>query len=384
MPKPKVSLARVFHRGQEIITLSFDKNEEIMQLLRPLPHLRWTKTHSAWYLPSSPGIRGTLFHLLSPVAFVDYSALKNQESHTVMVPVAPGKNKGQTGTEPLGSLTAVQEEKLKKFREWMLWRRYSESTINTYADALSVFLRYYGDKRVEEINNDDLIRFNTGYILANNCSASYQNQVINAVKLFFRTLEGRQLNPELIHRPKNSKLLPNVLSKEEIKMILQSAGNFKHKAMLSLIYSCGLRRGELLKLRLSDIDAKRMLVIVKQAKGRKDRIVPLSEKILAILREYVKVYAPGYWLFEGQDGQSPYDERSLQNVLKQALQRSKINKPVTLHWLRHSYATHLLESGTDLRYIQEILGHSSSRTTEIYTHVSTRSIQNVISPYDSL
>lgn len=384
MPKPKVSLARVFHRGQEIITLSFDKNEEIMQLLRPLPYLRWTKTHSAWYLPYSPGIRSTLFHLLSPVAYVDYSALKNQEPYGVIVPVAPEKNKGQKGTEPLGSLTTVQEEKLKKFREWMLWRRYSESTINTYADALSVFLRYYGDKRVEEINNDDLIRFNTGYILANNCSASYQNQVINAVKLFFRTLEGRQLNPELIHRPKNSKLLPNVLSKEEIKMILQAAGNFKHKAMLSLIYSCGLRRGELLKLRLSDIDAKRMLVIVKQAKGKKDRIVPLSEKILAILREYVKVYAPKYWLFEGQDGQSPYDERSLQNVLKQALQRSKVNKPVTLHWLRHSYATHLLENGTDLRYIQEILGHSSSRTTEIYTHVSTRSIQNVISPYDSL
>ena len=192
------------------------------------------------------------------------------------------------------------------------------------------------------------------------------------------------MNPELIHRPKSSKILPNVLSKEEVKMILQAIGNLKHKAMLSLIYSCGLRRSELLKLRPGDIDAKRMLVIIKQAKGRKDRIVPLSQKILDILREYFKVYAPKYWLFEGQDGQSAYDERSLQNVLKQALQRSKINKPVTLHWLRHSYATHLLENGTDLRYIQEILGHSSSRTTEIYTHVSTRSIQNVISPYDSL
>lgn len=387
MLKPKITLACAFHRGQEIVTLSFDKNEEIMKLLRPLPHLRWTKTHSAWYLPYAPGLRSTLFNLLSSVAYVDYSALKKQELSAVPVVSPSEKSKVQDGMKSPGSLNPlnpVQEEKLKKFRDWLLSRRYSESTIHTYADALSVFLRYYRDKRVEEITNDDLIQFNTNYILANKCSASYQNQVINAVKLFFRTLEGRQLNPELIHRPKSSKILPNVLSKEEVKMILQAIGNLKHKAMLSLIYSCGLRRSELLKLRPGDIDAKRMLVIIKQAKGRKDRIVPLSQKILDILREYFKVYAPKYWLFEGQDGQSAYDERSLQNVLKQALQRSKINKPVTLHWLRHSYATHLLENGTDLRYIQEILGHSSSRTTEIYTHVSTRSIQNVISPYDSL
>lgn len=384
MQKPKISLAGVFHRGMNVVTLSFEKNEEIMKLLRPLPHLRWSKTHSAWYLPYTPDVRSKLFNLLNPVAYIDYSALKVKTSLVLAVQSSPKKNKAQKGAESLGSLNSVQEEKLKKFRDWMLSRRYSENTIDTYAEALSVFLRYFRDKRVEEISNEDLIRFNTRYIIANKCSASYQNQVINAVKLFFRTLEGRQLNPELIHRPKNSKLLPNVLSKEEIKLILQATGNLKHKAMLSLIYSCGLRRGELLKLRFCDIDANRRLVIIKQAKGKKDRIVPLSEKILDILREYFKVYRPKHWLFEGQDGQSSYDERSLQNVLKQALQRSKINKPVTLHWLRHSYATHLLENGTDLRYIQEILGHNSSRTTEIYTHVSTRSIQNVISPYDSL
>jgi integrase/recombinase XerD len=154
--------------------------------------------------------------------------------------------------------------------------------------------------------------------------------------------------------------------------------------MLGLIYSCGLRRSELLNLRLQEVDTKRNLLIIKQSKGRKDRIAPLSEKTIALLNDYLIAYKPKIWLFEGQDKESRYDESSLVSVLKQALEKCAINKPVTLHWLRHSYATHLLEGGTDLRYIQEILGHSRSTTTEIYTHVSNKSIQNVVSPFDSL
>lgn len=153
--------------------------------------------------------------------------------------------------------------------------------------------------------------------------------------------------------------------------------------MLSLIYSCGLRRGELLNLKLTDIDSKRNLVIVRMAKGRKDRIVPLSEKITLILREYYMACKPRLWLFEGQK-EDKYCEESLAKVFKNALFKAGIIKPASLHWLRHSYATHLLENGTDLRYIQELLGHSSSKTTEIYTHVSTKSIQNVKSPFDDL
>jgi integrase/recombinase XerD len=154
--------------------------------------------------------------------------------------------------------------------------------------------------------------------------------------------------------------------------------------MLSLIYSCGLRRSELINLRPTDIDSKRGIVIIRQSKGKKDRIAPLSPKILEMLREYYIGYKPKTWLFEGQIENTKYDERSLSNVLKQALTKSNISKPVSLHWLRHSYATHLLESGTDLRYIQELLGHSSSKTTEIYTHVSTKSIQQIKSPFDDL
>lgn len=154
--------------------------------------------------------------------------------------------------------------------------------------------------------------------------------------------------------------------------------------MLSLIYSCGLRCGELLALQPHHIDSKRNIVFIKQSKGKKDRIVPLSPKVLLLLREYYKTYKPKVYLFEGQEVGKPYSDKSLQSVLKQALNKAGIKKPVTLHWLRHSYATHLLESGTDLRYIQELLGHNSSRTTEIYTHVSTKSIQLIKSPFDDL
>jgi integrase/recombinase XerD len=154
--------------------------------------------------------------------------------------------------------------------------------------------------------------------------------------------------------------------------------------MLSLIYSCGLRRSELLNLKPADIDSNRKLVIIRGGKGKKDRIVPLSMKIIEMLREYYKANKPKIWLFEGQNPGQPYDERSLQQVLKQSIQKAGINKPVTLHWLRHSYATHLLENGTDIRYIQVLLGHNSTKTTEIYTHVSTRSLQNIVSPFDNL
>lgn len=265
----------------------------------------------------------------------------------------------------------------------MRTKRYSVNTIKVYTDCLKLFLQHV-NKPPHEINEDDVQRFNSDYILKRNLSASFQNQCINAIKLYFSISGQGRLNPQLVQRPRGSKPLPNVLSKEEIKLLLESTRNVKHRVMLSLIYSCGLRRGELLSLKPVDIDSKRMVVVIRNGKGRKDRIVPLSPKILEQLREYFRMYRPAVFLFEGQRAGTAYDERSLQQVLKQALVRTGIQKPVTLHWLRHSYATHLLESGTDLRYIQELLGHSSSKTTEIYTHVSTHAIGKIRSPFDSL
>jgi len=273
---------------------------------------------------------------------------------------------------------------ITRFIKWMRSRRYSESTIKTYAQALRVFLRFCTSKPIAEITHEDIIAFNNQYIVANQYSSSLQNQVVNAIKLFFRVIENTRLDIDLIHRPKRAKVLPNVLSKEEVKLLLGGIINLKHRMMLSLIYACGLRCGELLRLMPVHIDSSRMILLVKQGKGRKDRIVPLSQKIIDLLRSYYKLYRPKVYLFEGMTAGTPYDERSLQQVMKQSVQKAGLLKPATLHWLRHSYATHLLESGTDLRYIQEILGHSSSRTTEIYTHVSTQSIQKIVSPFDTL
>ena len=336
------------HRGENRIAVYFEKNAEWIARIKKLENVKWSATLKAWHLPDND------------------------------------ENRKRFKLDPTLNLSEEQALKIAEFMRWLKSKRYSESTIKTYSEAIKIFLLYYSGKSVADITNDDLIKFNNDYILKKNLSSSYQNQIVNGVKLFFQTIEGSKLKVDLVHRPKREKILPNVLSKEEVKQILNAPSNIKHRAMLSLIYSCGLRRSELLNLKPNDIDSKRGIVIIRQSKGKKDRIAPLSDKILLILREYYKAYKPVTWLFEGQEIGTQYSEKSLQNVLKQSLEKSNISKPVTLHWLRHSYATHLLESGTDLRYIQELLGHKSSKTTEIYTHVSTKSLQQIKSPFDDL
>ena len=338
------------HNGIIRIAIIFKKNAELIARVKLIEGSRWSQSLAVWHIPDN-------------------------EENRIRFKIPPHQ---QTVPSEEG-IAAIE-----KFKQWLLSKRYSPSTIKTYSEALKSFLIFYREKPIAEISNEDVIVYNNDYILKNNLSASYQNQIVNAIKLFFQTIRETKMMVDKIHRPKRSKLLPNVLSKEEIKLILNAHSNIKHKTMLSLIYSCGLRRSELLNLKPADIDSKRGIVIIRQSKGKKDRIAPLSPKILDMLREYYIGFKPKTWLFEGQNENTKYDERSLSNVLKQALTKSRINKPVSLHWLRHSYATHLLESGTDLRYIQELLGHSSSKTTEIYTHVSTKSIQQIKSPFDDL
>ena len=273
---------------------------------------------------------------------------------------------------------------LAHFKNYLKSQRYSPNTIKTYTEALGVFFQFHSNKAPEKLEIEDIIHFNTGYILRKNLSASYQNQVINAIKLFYRNRFKRFMNLDNIQRPRREKRLPNVLSKQEIKAILEAPTNLKHRALLSLIYACGLRRSEVLNLTLKDVLSDRNLLFIRQSKGKKDRVVPISHKIIEMLRDYYKAFKPKTWLFEGQMPNTKYSEMSLAKVLKQALKKAGNQKPVSLHWLRHSYATHLLESGTDLRYIQELLGHASSRTTEIYTHVSTKNLQQIRSPFDDL
>jgi integrase/recombinase XerD len=372
----QITMEHGLHKSQIRLFLKFGYEQKLSEFVKTLPGARWSQSKKCWHIP---------YHMEMPdqlkILFAEQGVEVNYVNEFIDLPKMQSRK--STPNEDLPGSSAEHIEKIKVFMNWMRSRRYSESTIATYTDALKTFLRFYKDKDVSEISNEDLIEFNNEYIIKNKLSSSYQNQVVNAIKLFYRAVELRKMDVELIYRPKTAQVLPNVLSKEEIRAILNAHSNIKHKAMLSLIYSCGLRRSELLNLKLADIDSKRGLVIIRKAKGKKDRVAPLSDKILLLLRDYFIACKPKEWLFEGQDG-GQYDERSLSKVLKQAVDKCGITKPVSLHWLRHSYATHLLENGTDLRYIQEILGHSRSRTTEIYTHVSNHSLQRVISPFDSL
>ena len=382
---PTLTLKCASHRDTSIIQLHFSKNETLLKMLRLKEGLRWSQTMACWYLPYKPTLRQELFQLLKGKAWLNYESLNSSlvEGQKKSEQLQQGLSK-QKPNEHLQLLSEEGKKKIQEFKSWMRSKRYSESTISTYADAIKTFLRYYSHKSITEITNIDVITFNNDYILANNYSASFQNQVIGAIKLFYKTIEHKIIDLETLHRPKCAKRIPNVLSKEEIKSILHAGRNLKHKAMLSLIYSCGLRCGELLKLEPIHVDANRHLLIIKGAKGNKDRVSPLSEKTIEMLRAYLTACKPMRYLFEGIKAGEPYDSRSLQQVIKQCVLRAGIKKPVTLHWLRHSYATHLLENGTDLRYIQEILGHKSSKTTEIYTHVSTKNIQKIVSPFDYL
>jgi integrase/recombinase XerD len=384
----RIKLASATHRDQKIILIQFEKNDAIVTTLRAnFKTFAWSKTFSSWYIVRSSDFLNQFFKCFRGKFFIDYGAVEkvqlintlNAKSLSSVIHNERAKSK-----PILAPLNETQTKAIEQFVGYLKSIRYAENTIGTYSDAVKIFFRFFSDRTIDSLEASDITFFNNNYILKYGYSASYQNQVVNAIKLFFRVVQNTKMEIESIERPRREHRLPNVLSKEEVKLILQSLENKKHVAMLSLIYACGLRRSELLSLSLKDIHSDRNLLIINQSKGKKDRVVPISDKLILLLREYYLQYKPKKWLFEGQHPFSQYSERSLELVLKKSVTIANIKKPVTLHWLRHSYATHLMESGTDLRFIQELLGHKSSKTTEIYTHVSTKSIQQIKSPFDDL
>lgn len=245
------------------------------------------------------------------------------------------------------------------------------------------FCRKFGPENIDHVTKEEINAYISELILGKNISASQQNQRINAIKFYYEKVLGREREYYSIHRPRSEKKLPVVLSEEEVHRLLNSIENLKHRTILSLIYSAGLRISELINLRIEDIDSGRNLIFIRNSKGKKDRTTLLSQAILEMLRDYYRQYRPSDYLFQGQNG-GKYSVKSIQNVFKRALKHSGIKKQATVHTLRHSFATHLLERGTDLRYIQELLGHSSSKTTEIYTHITQKGIDKIISPFDHI
>jgi len=264
----------------------------------------------------------------------------------------------------------------------MRLRNYSYKTIKSYLSCLRAFVNYFKPVHPRNILNDEIKKYLLYLIEDKKQKTSSINQMINALRFLYIELYKIPLIINSIPRPKKQKKLPDILSQEEVISIFNSIDNLKHKTLLMLIYSAGLRVGEAVRIKIGDIDSIRKLIHIRQAKGKKDRYTLLSEFMLEKLKQYYKEYKPKEFLFEGGNGRVHLAERSIQNVFNRAVEKTGIKKRVTVHTLRHSFATHLLEGGTDLRFIQELLGHSSSKTTEIYTHVSKKSMTNIVNPLD--
>ena len=244
------------------------------------------------------------------------------------------------------------------------------------------FKNYFYKIEIDQLSKDDIIEY-LFHLIKNNYSKSTQNLHINAIKFYFEKCLRQKREYYLIERPRKEKKLPNILSKNEIQLLFNSTYNLKHLTIIAVIYSCGLRVSELINIKINDIDNNRMVIHIKKAKGNKDRQVQLTNQLLELLRKYYKKYLPVNYLIVGQNG-GKYSTTSIQKIIKNSSFKAGINKKVTPHTLRHSFATHLLENGTDMRFIQKILGHSDIKTTQIYTHVSSSHLKNIQNPSDNL
>ncbi len=272
---------------------------------------------------------------------------------------------------------------IEQFAKLMKIKGYSQSTINNYIAQLRLYQGAFKVNDFSKVTNNNLL--NDGFKLLTQKQMAYstQKQFIGALNLFYKEMFLRVINLNSLRPTRKPSKIPPVLAKSEVKLMFKRTTNLKHKAMLVTLYSLGLRSGELTNLKITDIDGARDVVTIYNAKGKKDRIVMLPEKLKVLLRNYFKRYRPKVYLFEGHKNKQ-YTQSSLSKVVKAAVRRANIKKPATAHTLRHSFATHLLENGTDIRVIQQLLGHKSIKTTQIYTHISNAIIKNVKSPIDFL
>lgn len=365
--KPDTLLAIKKPSGR--MCLLFPRNPEVESLIHTFPYYQWDSHNKWWSIPFHENYLEQLKTLVERLGWI--FAFEEETA---------GQNR-------VKRLTAFDVPDYRRCPETFILKlkelRYSERTIVSYKSCFEEFINYYHDYEIDQIDETMIVNFLRYLVTERRVSISYQNQSINAIKFYFEHVLRGQRKVYRIDRPQADKLLPVVLSEEEVAAILNATPNLKHKAILMTIYSAGLRVGEAVRLRINDIDSKRMQIRVVQSKGRKDRYTLLSKKTLVTLRSYYVPYRPQKWLFEGPDG-GPYSDSSIQAILRASVKRAGIKKRVTVHTLRHSFATHLLENGVDLRYIQSLLGHSSSTTTEIYTHVTTKGFDQIVSPLDRL
>jgi len=372
-PTQKIRLYPFRHRQQDVVVASFEYDASLVNMIKQLPGACWSRTLKSWYFPKDIFDLHRFFEAFKEVAYTDYSALK---SNSLQVSEPEEDSKTYPPRNPV--------ELPKGYLEMLDQKRYSDNTKKIYTAYMRDFMVVFKGRDIEKISKEQINQYILWLIKTKDISASQQNQRINAIKFYYEKVLGGEKHHYQIERPRKKRHLPDVLSKEEIGKMLMVSENSKHKCLLALLYSCGLRRSEAINLRIEDIDSKRMLIKVKGAKGDKDRYVPLSKHLLFLFREYFKEYKPKEYLFTGQGGTLQYSGESISKVVKAAAIKAGINKRVYPHILRHSFATHHLEQGTDLRFIQELLGHESSKTTERYTHVAQNHITKIKNPMDDI
>lgn len=371
--KPKGYVDNFFERTAEMTGIGFDKRRG-----------KWTapaQQESIDYLRRTFGNDCLIWRGGAAVTPDTPAAPRNSAPARQQTTREPTQKK-RPAKKPFVELPEHWQQALHRTEEQLKVRRYSWRTVKSYLGHLRQFFAAHPNATLPDIASDVIRTYIVARADAGNYAESTQGQMLNAVKFWLEQVEGRE-KAFIDLRPKKKDQLPTVLSVQEVKRLFDAIENLKHRCILKIIYGGGLRLSEVTNLRIADIHSDRLQIFVHGGKGKKDRYTTLSQKFLVELRAYFLEYRPDYWLFEGQTG-GQYSVRSVQNVLKKAVKRSKINPYCTVHTLRHSYATHLLEAGTSLRHIQELLGHASSTTTEIYTHVSTAEKQRVISPLDHL
>lgn len=355
-------------------------SNEVVARLRAVGEGRWNPDLKQWIFPMEK---------LEALLAIKYAFTKNsfkihgdeKQKHLLYQPKSKNDQIPKNIPYLKPHLTKEVEVYVEKLCNRLTLKGYSDRTVHTYLAHLRRFLYHTSLKW----SMSDVNRYLLFLLEDKGCSHTYVNQAINCIKHHLRIV-GCEKEAALIkiQRPKTEKKLPKVLAKREIKMLFDVTENVKHRTELMVGYSCGMRVSEVANLRIRDIDFERGVVYVRQGKGRKDRMVPLSETLTQQLKAYMSHYHPYDYLFENQERTGPITDRTLQMIFNKSCKKANIKKSVTFHSLRHSFATHLLESGVDLRYIQELLGHAHSKTTEIYTHVSNKSIMGIRNPLDML
>lgn len=331
----------------------------IAQVHQNFPGCRWQREGKYWQVPAGPDtLKALIGHFGEDGVVVD-PAIKTLEK------------------------VRRQAELLECFSQELHLRRYSPKTCKVYLGAVRRFLEGF-KKDYSQLTAEEIRTYLLRLIEREEISASFQNQTISAIKLLFEWVIKRPQLLEDLPRPRRGRRLPAVMSRNATENILNAVGNLKHQTLLVLMYAAGLRVGEVVRLQVDDLDEGRGLIRVKSGKGNKDRYTLYSTLAQQLVRAYRREYQPQKWLFPGAQPGRHLTERSVQQIVVQVRKKTGLGVQVTSHTLRHSFATHLLENGTDLRYIQELLGHSSPKTTQIYTHVSRRDLGRIQSPVEGL